>query len=317
MPSYASEDILEPLPQDIVDMVNPNFILKNKQGQPVAVSRWGNIFMLFYNKDLLQQAGVDPNISIKTWDDWKKVSDQITSKGNGKIFGGGVPSHPHAGGALRAVPFIRQLGADFGGGSAATINTPEMIKALTFIREMDKNFPKGIGNNPDEGPLYSMFEKDKALAFVVNGTWQESGCVNAGMKNYSAVSLPMAEGGKVSNCLVGFDYYGVPKASKHKDEAFEVIRMMLNKDLQKLMDNIPANKEILADPNYAKEFPSKAEAAKELLNGSFSGLVVFDKNNSQIWDVINNKVIARVTMTNDPIDKIVAEGQAEVEKLLK
>jgi ABC-type glycerol-3-phosphate transport system substrate-binding protein len=74
------------------------------------------------------------------------------------------------------------------------------------------------------------------------------------MKNYSAVSLPMAEGGKVSNCLVGFDYYGVPKASKHKDEAFEVIRMMLNKDLQKLMDNIPANKEILADPNYAKEF---------------------------------------------------------------
>jgi multiple sugar transport system substrate-binding protein len=140
-------------------MVNPNFLLKDKNGTPVGVSPLGSIFILFVNKDLVKQAGLDPDTEIKTWVDYKKISDQITANGNGKIFGGGIPSHPHAGGALRASPFIRQLGADFGDGSKVTINTPEMIKALTFIREMNRDIPKGLGNNPDEGPLYNSFTK--------------------------------------------------------------------------------------------------------------------------------------------------------------
>jgi len=318
MQQYGDMDILEPLPQDIVEQANPNFLLKNKKGEAVAMAASGTIFMLFYNKDLVAQAGFDPDEPIKTWDDWKKISDAITTNGNGNIFGGGIPSHPHVGGTLRLAPFLRQLGADFGGGSEVTLNTPEMIKALTFLRKMDKNFPTGIGNNSDEGPLYKMFRTDKTLAFVVNGTYEATYWEDKSQLGYWV--LPLPEGGKDGNCLVGFDYYAVPKQAKNKEEAFNIIRIMLDKEINKEyvkhgLTGVP-NKEIYDDPELRQDsfIATFLDVIKE---GKYSGLPAFDKNDAQIWEVINNKMIARTTMTNDPIEQIVEEAQAECENLLK
>jgi len=318
MQQYAEMDILEPLPQDIVEKANPNFLLKNKKGEAVAMGCSGSIFMLFYNKDLVAQAGFDPNEPIKTWDDWKKISDAITAKGGGKIFGGGIPSHPHVGGAFRVAPFLRQLGSDFGGGSKVTLNTPEMIKVLTFVREMDRNIPKGIGNNPDEGPLYKMFDTDKTLGFVVNGTWQATNLEQNPQLGYCP--LPLPEGGKDGNCLVGFDYYGVPKLADNKEEAFNIIRMMvdkeINKEFVKYCRTGAPNKEIYDDPELRQD-DFVATLLDILKAGTYTGLPTFDKNDAQVWEVINNKMIARTTMTNDPIEKIVEDAQAECDNLLK
>ncbi len=321
MPTYAAEDILAPLPDDIVNAVNANFLLKNSKGQPVAVSPKGNVFMLFYDKDLLQQSGIDPeSVQLQTWDDWKAVSDKITAAGAGKAFGGGVPSHPHAGGALRMTAIARSVGADWGSGDKVTIDTPEMAKALQFVRDMDKNFPKGIGNGTDEGPLYKMFNEEKTLGFVINGTWQ-AGDAKTHSLNYGVASLPVAAGGVPANTLVGFDYYGVANASKHQEEAFNIIRTMLRKDLlgaaSKHDITPPATVELQNDPEVLAVSPILKAGIEAITKGELTGLPVFSKNNSQIWDIINTKVIARSTMTNDSIEKILKDAQAEAEKQLK
>jgi multiple sugar transport system substrate-binding protein len=299
-------------------MVNPNFLLKDKNGTPVGVSPLGTIFLLYFNKDVMKAAGIDPNIEIKTWNDWKTVSDKITA--TGKYFGGGVPTHPHAGGALRASPFIRQLGADFGGGSTVTINTPEMIRALTFIREMNKNIPKGVGNNPDEGAIGKLYFTDKTLASVINGTWLIRD--NANNKIDAATyALPIPDGGKKANCLVAFCYFGVTTVSKNKDAAFNVIRAFLDKDVAKgIITNdyqLVANKEVLDDTSNYQNTPALATAVSEMKTGAYTGLAVWDKNDAQIWNVIDTEILARTTMTNDPIEKIVSEAQTKVENLLK
>ncbi|MEK0314698.1 ABC transporter substrate-binding protein [Cohnella sp. 56] len=321
MPIYASEDILTPLPDDIVSAVNPNFLIQNKSGQPVAVSPKGNVFLLFYNKDLLQQSGIDPEtVQLATWDDWKSASDKVTASGGGKSFGGGIPSHPHAGGALRLTAFIRSVGADWGGGDQVTIDTPEMAKALQFVRDMDHNYPKGIGNGTDEGPLYKMFNEDKTLGFVVNGTWQAGDAIKNNL-NYGVVSLPVAPGGVVANTLVGFDYYGVTNGSKNKEQAFDIIRTMLKKDIlgaaSKHDITPPATTELQSDADLLAVSPILKAGIETITKGELKGLPVFNKNNAQIWDVIDTKVIARATMTGDAIDKILKEGQAEAEQLLK
>lgn len=317
MPTYANNDMLVPLPQDIVDMVNPNFLIKNAKGEPVAVSPSGTVFMLFYNKDLIKAAGIDPEtMQIKTWEDWEKVSAAVTAKGGGKTWGGGIPTHPHSGGALRMLPFVRQLGADFGGGSKATINTPEMKKALTYIREMDANFPKGAGNNADENVLINMFKIDKNLAFKVDGSWD----MRYSEVNLGFTTLPTPDGGKDGNCLVAFDYMAVPKLSKNQEEAFACIKDLLSKDIAKVYaktNYMPvANKEALDDSelNAVSQLKFLFDIMK---NGSYKGLPVFDKNDTQVWEVINTKVIARATMTTDPIDKVLSEAQAECDKLLQ
>jgi multiple sugar transport system substrate-binding protein len=323
IPAYAAEGILEPLPDDIVNMVNPNYIIKDNDGNPVAVASEGTIFLLFYNKDLLRKAGLDPEtVKLETWDDWKAASDAVTAAGKGKFFGGGVPSHPHFGGSLRFTSIARSVGQDFGGGDKVTINTPENIQALQFLRDMDKNLAKGVGNNPDEGPICCVgFEAEKTIAFVINGSWAAGGAIANGI-DLGVAPLPIGPNGKASNTRVGFVYNAVPKKSKNKEAAFNVLRTVLSKEVQSEMASkhtvAVSNQEVQNDAaNVFKDSPVMQEIMKQLQGGSFEPLPVFNKNNAQVWEIINSKVIARTTMTNDPIEKIVEQGQAEAEGLLK
>lgn len=323
IPAYAAEGILEPLPEDIVKLVNPNYLIKDKDGKPVAVASEGTLFLLFYNKDILSKAGIDPEtVKLDTWDDWKAASDKITAAGKGKFYGGGVPSHPHFGGSLRFTSIARSVGQDFGGGDKVTINTPENIKALEYLREMDKNLPKGVGNNPDEGPICcKMFEQDKSLAFVINGSWAANGAIANGV-NLGVAPLPVGPNGKVSNTRVGFVYSAVPKKSKNKEAAFNILRTVLSKDLQSELGSkygvAISNQEVQNDAaNVFKDKPVMQAIMKQLQGSIFDPLPVFNKNNAQVWEIINAKVIARTTITKDPIEKIVQEGQAEADKLLK
>ena len=84
MPTYANSGILEPLPQDIVDAVNPSFLIKDKNGVPMAVAHKASIFMLFYNKKLLADAGLDPEAEIKTWEDWQNAARTVTERATAK-----------------------------------------------------------------------------------------------------------------------------------------------------------------------------------------------------------------------------------------
>jgi len=320
MPVYALHNILEPLPQDIVDKVHPNFLINDADGRPVAVSPSGAIFMLFYNRSLLREMGLPEDPVINTWEDWKELSDQITAKGGGDIWGGGIPTFPHMGGALRVAPFIRQMGMDFGGGSTPTLNTPEWKELLTYIREMNKNIPPGIGNNPDEGPHWTLWTNEQQIVFAVDGFWRIR---EAALNNVDAgaMNLPLPPGGVYANTLVGFNYHGVTRASQNKEEAFDVIRAILNPDSQlkiaQDVGRVVALRSILEDPATYAELPLLQAGLEAFLAHDIQGLPVWDKNDAQIWEIINTRVLARATMTNDPVDVILSEAQAEIERLLK
>lgn len=58
-------------------------------------------------------------------------------------------------------------------------------------------------------------------------------------------------------------------------------------------------------------------AVEALRNGTYSGQAAFAKNDSQVWEIINQQVLARVTMTQDPIDQICSQAQTQIEALLK
>ncbi len=319
MPVYASSGMLEPLPQDIVDKVNSSFLIYDPQGRPVSVAYKSSVFLLFYNKTLMKDAGLDPEKPPKTWEEWKQMSDAITASGNGEIYGGGIPSFPHAGGSLRATPFFRQMGVDFGGGSTISLNDPKLKETLQYIRDMNANFPAGLGNNSDEGPLWTEFQENFTIAFAVNGSWQKSALIENGA-DWGVTALPLPEGGVAGNCMVGAVYVGVPATAENKEDCFNLIRVLLDDELQKfwLKEGTPSalNKYIDSDAEYPDDETLKA-AAEALKNGTVKGLTTFDKNDAQVWEIINTKVLARTTMTNDSIDTICAEAQAEIENLLK
>ncbi|CAG7623135.1 hypothetical protein PAESOLCIP111_02486 [Paenibacillus solanacearum] len=75
---------------------------------PLTGPQLGSI--LYYNKDVLKQAGLDPEKPPKTWDELRDMSKTITAKGKGDVygvvFGGG-----ESGGSSGVVNFVNALAA--------------------------------------------------------------------------------------------------------------------------------------------------------------------------------------------------------------
>lgn len=327
IPTYANGGILQVVPDSVLEGIDKSFVYYGADEKPYAVAYKTSVFMLFYNKDLLEKAGLDPDTPPKTWSEWQDMSAKITEAGAGEYWGGGIPSFPHNGGALRATPFFRQLGTDFGGGDEINLDDPKVQEVLQFIRTMNEYFPPGLGNNVDEGPMWNAFEKvgEQNLAFAVNGTWQESSAIRNGV-NVGVAPLPLPdEGGEVGNCLVGTVYIGVPVGvSEAETKAFwDFYRnVCLSEELLKnwIDDNTAVPLSSLLEDESLYEGEGKAGirvAVESLLAGTFTGQTAFAKNDSQVWEIINQQVLARVTMTDDPIDQICSEAQAQISGLLK
>ena len=317
MPTYANEDILEPLPQDIVDMVNPSFLINNPAGEPVAVAVRSSVFMLFYNYDLLAEAGFDTPPT--TWEEWQTMSDAITAAGNGEFFGGGVPAFPHAGGALRATPFFRQMGTDFLVDGELAVESEGVMATLEFIREMSSNFPLGISTLDDEGPMWNAFEEDQTIAFAVNGTWQVGGLERNGV-NWGVAPLPIPAGGQEGNTLVGAVYAAVPRGAANQEASFEAIRVALSYDVSSMLlrEGGPSpRQDIIDNEELWMGQPGLEQATIAVSSGEVSGLASFPTNDGQVWEVINQQIISRVVIdTNTPISTIVADAAAQIRSLM-
>ena len=315
IPTYANEGLLAPLPEDIVNSVYPSFLWNDPEGNPVAVAYRTSIFLLFYNKDLMAAAGLDPETPPTTWEEWKEMSDAITAAGNGEFYGGGIPTFPHAGGALRATPFFRQSGTDFAIDGTENLSDPMLQDTLQFIREMNANFPEGLGNGADESPLWDAFNNG-TIGFAVDGGWRAAECIKADL-NWGVCPLPTRDG-TIGNCTVGTVYLAVPKEGAHVEQAFDVLRETLKEenDIHWLEEcSCPGQRSIIDNEElYADNITLKL-MMDGLKNGTYSGVAVFSKNDSAIWEIINRQVLQRLTMTDDPIETICADAQAQIQML--
>ena len=316
MPTYANEGILYPLPQDIVDSVNPSFMISDPQGVPVAVAHRASVFMLFYNRDLLENAGFDS--PPRYWDEWQYMSDTITALGQGEFWGGGIPSFPHAGGALRATPFFRQNGTDFFMDGRVMFDDPNLHETLQFIREMNRNLPPGLGNMADEGPMWNAFEEQQIIGFVVNGSWQASGAERNNL-NWGVAPLPIPRGGQEGNCLVGAIFSAVPRGASNPEASFDIIRISLSEELSSiwLEDTVPSpRQDIISDSSRWEHNPTLAAAIEAVAGGQVTGLATFPANDTQIWEIINTQVLARTTITEDPVEDIANDAFNMINALL-
>ena len=78
------------------------------------------------------------------------------------------------------------------------------------------------------------------------------------------------------------------------------------------MESSPAIKEIIEDPSYYENDKVLMMEMQVIKDGTYSGLATFPKNDSSIWEIINQNVLARTTMTEDPIDVICSEAQEQI-----
>ncbi|TDC45835.1 sugar ABC transporter substrate-binding protein [Jiangella ureilytica] len=132
------------LPQ-FLDAYRPIDLPDEIHGMPVAA----DAYVLFYNKDLFAQYGVDLPAEDWTWDDFYAAAKEITTAGNGEVFGFVGANLPQ--------PTFNPVIQSYGGfvydkdSNTTGIGEPEAIEAWTFLLQpyQDGTYaPFEIGSSP-------------------------------------------------------------------------------------------------------------------------------------------------------------------------
>lgn len=120
-----------------------------------------NCLALYYNEDMLKEAGVTPPT---TWDELKETAKKLT---NGKVSGLAFCSLQNEEGTFNFSPWLWSTGTD-----SFHLDNPQGIKALTFVRDLVK---EGAMNkeviNWTQGDVMNQFISGN-VAMMINGPWQ-------------------------------------------------------------------------------------------------------------------------------------------------
>jgi multiple sugar transport system substrate-binding protein len=232
------------------------------KGKLWSLSITNSTQMLFYNKDMLDKAGISyPSQNPKKRITWEEIAENSKKIVDGKTADYGF--------LLEQVVNYYQIQAlteSAGGGSGITgagMLTPNIqnagwLKAMKFYQDSFTNGlqPKGVGGF-DTGPMFS----DAKLAYFVGGPWDIF--IFSGNKiNWGVAAHPYFKGGKAVT-PTGSWSLGVNAASQKKAAATEFVKFASidsagNLAVAKGIGSIPANKN--AVPQYLKTLDAVAGA---------------------------------------------------------
>jgi multiple sugar transport system substrate-binding protein len=314
MPGFARQGYLEPFPPALAAKVRAEVVPgaygpMEVDGEIYGIATFPGVNVLFWNKDLLAQAGLDTDRAPATWGEWLDMVEQITEAGDGEFYGGGTYAGPNFGGSLRVGPFMMMAGGGFidDNGDVA-FDTPGNVRALSFMRELAKNSPPGAVAGASEGGWWDALNQGK-IAYVVDGPWRLGAGNDLGM-NIGYSTLPIPEGGQPANVTIGAAFYGVPTYAENKEEAFLFIEALIDESVQDLhvqrAQRPPVLKSYSNDPEFASSYIATFH---ETLYGDVSGLPTFKgDSNARIWDVFH-QAMAEAVVTDGDIEEILARAQ--------
>jgi multiple sugar transport system substrate-binding protein len=203
------------------------------KGKVYGIWAWTDIRGMWYWKDLLNQAGVDPK-SLTTWNGYITSIKKINATFKDQGIQGGIALC----GASEWYPYLWMLGGDIlrqkdGHPTKGTYwfpayNSSAGVKAAEFLKNEVAAGIKPILSN------VSGFDRDfinKKTAVLMGGSWLPE-FLPAGQRNLTKVIgfqplYPVPDRQNQTTTLLGGWELGIPTTSKNKDLAWELISIMV------------------------------------------------------------------------------------------
>lgn len=183
--------------------------------------------VVFYRRDIYEQAGVDP-ASIKTWDDFIEAGKKILAATDGKVKMVTM-GNADDDGWFRALANQEACSYFDNAGEKVTINQPGCVKALEMIKKM---IDAGIVALGDWGGQIQNV-KTGAVASAYFGGWYE-GTIRSNAPELSGkwgiYEAPAVEAGGVRAANWGGSSLAIPSTSKNKEAAWAYIEYALTTD---------------------------------------------------------------------------------------
>jgi multiple sugar transport system substrate-binding protein len=184
--------------------VQPNIIgAGTLDGAAYGVPIGANTLALYYNKNVLKAAGVDP-ASIKDWATLTSALQRVKAAGKKGITFSAIGTEE---GSFQFLPWFWGAGGDL-----TKMNTPAGVAALSLWKSwVDQGLaPKDVLQNT-QTTSWQEFATGK-YAFGENGTWQLANAAKAGFP-YGIINIPGERGGSAP-VPTGGEFATVPVQKK-------------------------------------------------------------------------------------------------------
>ncbi len=232
-PSYMSFGILEPLDERIrntndVDLQDfyPNLLQSfQRDGKQFGLPKDFAPYVLFYNKELLQEAGLD---SIPTtWEELEEYARRLTidKDGDGKTDQYGLVIEPVT---EMLMPFVFQNQGNFQNPDGSLGITDEaFIEALEFYHGLYEKGYATIPTDVGQGWNGDAFGREIA-AMCFSGGW----LIPFLKGNYTDLDWKVAEmpAGKQKATVAFTTAFAMPKDSKYKQDAWQLMNYLTGKE---------------------------------------------------------------------------------------
>lgn len=205
-------------------------------GIPFNVDVW---FFSYYNKKLLQDAGIDP-ASMQSWKGLKAAAEKLTDKEKGR-FGVGLFAHKGEDTTVILDSFIFSNGGHvLNEDGSCGLTSKESVGALTYLQSLVPYAPEGI-LNASSGDMRELFLNGSlAMEF-----WPalEQPTLQKSKLDWDFVAGHAPDGKTPVGTYGGWNL-AIFKSSAHKEAAWKFIQFLTSKDVNgDVVDLIPANVE--------------------------------------------------------------------------
>ena len=219
IPSLVDAGLAAPMDQildeDFLNDYYPNILEAHSvdgtvYGAPLYVSP----FVLFYNKELFEQAGLDPNSPPTTYDELLEIAPKLaelkTADGN-QVYPFGQPTAS----VIVIGSAIQSFAQNFGGtifdeNNQFNVDNQGFLDAMNMLKQLDD-----LGYNPQNckpKDLRNLFALGQ-LAMYYDNTWGYNGAksINPEVENFAATAMPLSGGSGTgqstlqSHCFVAVD----------------------------------------------------------------------------------------------------------------
>jgi multiple sugar transport system substrate-binding protein len=210
---------------------------------------------IYYRKDILEKAGVDPATAFKDWDSFRTTLQTIKDKVPG-IQPFGTPGKKAFDLVHHVMPFVWDAGGAelTSDNSKSAINSPEAATGVDFFAKLvDDGLADKSQLERDGTQVENQFKGGK-IAVWIGGPWvlpsadrsDDTNWTDAARKNVALAPMPAGPNGDAFT-FVGGSNLMMYSASEHKNEAWEVMKYLsqdqVQSDYAKLLGMFPARVE--------------------------------------------------------------------------
>ncbi len=200
-------------------------------GKTYAVPHQLDVSMLYYNKKLFQQAGLDPEKPPASLDEVVAAARKITALGGGN-HGFAFAGNCAGCNAYTLLPYIWASGGDImnADGTEATLDDPAVAAALNAHKTMwdEKLMPAAVKD--DNGATWLTGFQSGKVGMVALGSFAVSVYKAEKGLDFGVTPIPGTSG---TSAFLGGDVIGISKGAKNAKTAWDFIAWSMSEDVQK------------------------------------------------------------------------------------